>query len=650
MPTIPAVPPSWICASCDEATASDPCSACGGPSVLLGRYRLRVPLGRGAEGTTWEAEGPGGTVAIKQVFLRGLSPKDREMLAREGVVLSELQHPGIPTFIDAFEAGQGPLRSWYLVQSRADGPTLAAELARRRFTEGEVRAVMTEVLGILAYLHGLSPPVVHRDVKPANLICTPAGLVLVDFGSVRDALRGDLGGSTLTGTFGYMAPEQFHGDASPATDLYAVGALAVAMLTRREPHTLHDAAGELRWRDHAQVPAALGALLDALLARDPAARPPSADAVRRQLAEIGQAPTAATPLPGPPPASTDASRGALLAIALLAFIPVVGVATMWAAGAPATPPPAPTTPPLVLAPDVPAPPPPAPPVDPWAAFVAALRADEQLRLCAEVYPELPVDLVVSNGASGIAWEYRSAAGKKLTDGYFDTCDPDIGERARATLASTLAPGQARTYRIDPIGDALSDIEARGAQMRGLLGAAAGDVPAPRDPAWDAYTRTLEAHFEMQTCTSPNVPVALRWTHPWGGPVQVDGLEPAVAPVACRKWLATTDVAEHVPEGESRELTVTYRDAVAAQLGADSEIQQCLADYGAHHGDVRGREVTVRLSGDFVRVLGPAGESIVDPALGACVLPAMKNYPDPQTFRVLLGDTPLDATFRVPGAS
>ena len=95
---------------------------------------------------------------------------------------------------------------------------------------------MSRVLDILVYLHGRSPPVIHRDLKPANILRAPDGTVsLVDFGGVTGALREE-GGSTVVGTYGYMAPEQLHGAAGPATDLVrALGATIVSLAGGVEP-------------------------------------------------------------------------------------------------------------------------------------------------------------------------------------------------------------------------------------------------------------------------------------------------------------------------------------------------------------------------------------------------------------------------------
>jgi serine/threonine protein kinase/predicted DsbA family dithiol-disulfide isomerase len=274
-----------ICARCGENTYDDPCAHCGESPFLEARYELREVLGAGAEGTTYRArlvEG-GAIVAVKEMPLRrAKDDKARELLSREAGILRQLHHEAIPRYLDDFTSGVGKTRAFYLVQEYIDGRTLAEEEQDRRYDLSEILALLEELLDVLVYLHGLNPPVIHRDVKPSNVMRRQdGGLVLIDFGSVRDVLADmDLGGETVTGTFGYMAPEQMMGDASEASDLYGLGALVLKLLSRREPHTLLRHDRTLDWEPFVQAPRPVRSLLDSLLQPDPEERARDARTVR----------------------------------------------------------------------------------------------------------------------------------------------------------------------------------------------------------------------------------------------------------------------------------------------------------------------------------------------------------------------------------
>ena len=238
---------------------------------------------RGTDVTTGDA------VAIKEVMLGGLADgKSRELALREARVLRQLHHAAIPAWRDEVTLGVGRSAALYLVQDFEDGVDLQEGLVAHRWSEREVLEVMHEVLGALEYLHGLHPPVIHRDIKPANLIRrTDGSLALVDFGAVRDALRSSQGGGqTVAGTFGFMAPEQFAGQAEPRSDLYALGMTAVALLSRKAPALLHDRAGQLAWEPVVSVSSRTTVLLRSLLQPDPALRPVSAAVVRQTIEQI----------------------------------------------------------------------------------------------------------------------------------------------------------------------------------------------------------------------------------------------------------------------------------------------------------------------------------------------------------------------------
>jgi hypothetical protein len=200
-----------------------------------GRYQIVGKLGEGAQGTTFDAIDrlKGQAVAIKRFSVRGArSWKDVELAEREARVLESLSHPALPAHIEHFEEG-GAL---YLVMQKVEGRSLAVVTAGGgALSQADVVRFLNDLGGVLEYLHGRAPPVIHRDVNPKNVIRRPDGsYALVDFGAVRDRLKPE-GGSTVVGTFGYMAPEQFQGRAVPASDVYSVGATALRLLTGVEP-------------------------------------------------------------------------------------------------------------------------------------------------------------------------------------------------------------------------------------------------------------------------------------------------------------------------------------------------------------------------------------------------------------------------------
>jgi hypothetical protein len=239
------------------------------PDALRGgRFVVTGTLGEGAQARTLDGvdKREGQPVAIKRFDVRGATSwKDVDLAEREARVLQSLSHPSLPRYIDHFEE-DGAL---YLVMEKIEGASLAA-LRKRGETLGEkdVVRLLQDASDVLAYLHGRSPPVIHRDLKPGNVLRRPDGsFAFVDFGAVRDRLRPE-GGSTVVGTFGYMAPEQFQGRALPGSDVYALGATALAMLTGKEPEALPhrglaiDVRAALRGRASPQLVAVLERMLD----------------------------------------------------------------------------------------------------------------------------------------------------------------------------------------------------------------------------------------------------------------------------------------------------------------------------------------------------------------------------------------------------
>ncbi|MFB6375271.1 MAG: serine/threonine protein kinase [Bradymonadaceae bacterium] len=284
-----------ICIHCERRTELFPCSHCGESPTLRNRYALEDLLGEGASGKIYRARDRElkRDVAVKELAVHGLeSFKAHELFEREANILCRLEHPGIPSFYDRFSWGKGKALRFYLVMEFIDGGPLADELEQRQYTESEVVDIVEELARIAAYLHEPSPPVIHRDIKPTNVIRRPDdSLALVDFGSVRAALEPEEGGSTVAGTIGYMAPEQLRGVASPASDVYGIGALALHLLSRTPPVELLDTENHLQW-NKVDVSDELAELFHSMLRPNPANRLSDAEALADRVStSLGEAST-----------------------------------------------------------------------------------------------------------------------------------------------------------------------------------------------------------------------------------------------------------------------------------------------------------------------------------------------------------------------
>ena len=225
--------------------------------VVSGRYEIVRVLGRGAFGRTFLARD---TAAERDVAIKLLDARDdatwkaREMFEREADVLRSLRHHGIPEVFDLVRDTWDGAPALMLVMEYIEGVSLAQMIDEQRALDpADVMHWFLELLGILEHLHGRVPPILHRDIKPSNIIVRPDGFpALVDFGAVRRVFLGpDETGSTVAGTFGYMPYEQYMGRATPASDLYALGATFLHLLTGRPPREFMTDEGRL------QVPAAL---------------------------------------------------------------------------------------------------------------------------------------------------------------------------------------------------------------------------------------------------------------------------------------------------------------------------------------------------------------------------------------------------------
>ncbi|MFS8101090.1 serine/threonine protein kinase [Lentzea alba] len=259
----------------------------GEPTRLVaGRYATIRELGRGGMGVVWLAED---RVIGRQVALKELRTTETERVLREARTAGRLNSPNVVGLYDVIvEDGVT-----YLVMELVEAPTLSEVMTRRQLTEDEVSDIGLQVLNALEAAHAAG--IVHRDVKPSNIMVAADGRVkLADFGIARAM---DDPGLTATGGImgspGYMAPELFAGkQPSPASDLWALGATMFHAVEGRSPFqrdttaaTMHAIMYDQPVLDRCRGP--LAATIMALLTHDELQRPTAAQ-LRERLTERTQ--------------------------------------------------------------------------------------------------------------------------------------------------------------------------------------------------------------------------------------------------------------------------------------------------------------------------------------------------------------------------
>ena len=242
-------PQATFCMACGEsmeARASGPRNLTGlllEDQLLKERYRILARIGQGGFAAVYKAQDlrlGQRLVAIKEMSQSGLSPQERseavDAFTREAQMLASLQHPHLPRIYDHFsEAGR-----WYLVMDFIEGETLEDALLHRpdhRFSLQETLEIGLQLCSVLEYLHTRRPPIIFRDLKPANILCSAnKHLYLIDFGIARHFKAGQSKDTIAFGSPGYAAPEQYgKAQTTPQSDIYSLGVLLHHLLSGEDP-------------------------------------------------------------------------------------------------------------------------------------------------------------------------------------------------------------------------------------------------------------------------------------------------------------------------------------------------------------------------------------------------------------------------------
>jgi len=317
------------------------------PGVTLGgRYRLDERIAGGGMGDVWRGtdEVLGRTVAVK-ILLPALldEPGFAERFRGEARTMATINHPGV---VDVYDYGSDQQLA-FLVMEYVEGDALSRTLSRvGRLTPARTMALVAQAADALQAAHANG--IVHRDVKPGNLLVRPNGtLVLTDFGIARSALVGQLtvAGSVL-GTASYISPEQASGAvATAASDVYALGVVAYQCLSGHRPFDgatpLEIAMKHVRDSPRplpADIPPPVRAIVDRALAKDPSARWPTAAAMASVARQAASSLSATVPQPvapqpphapvspvnGRPPAGPSAPSSPVTGGARVPYPPVPG--------------------------------------------------------------------------------------------------------------------------------------------------------------------------------------------------------------------------------------------------------------------------------------------------------------------------------------
>jgi eukaryotic-like serine/threonine-protein kinase len=204
-------------------------------SVVRNRYVIVDLLGQGGSGAVYlvrDQRVKGNLFALKEII--NPNKKDRSRFLFEAEVLKRLEHTALPRVYTVFD--DDAHQRAYMLMDYIEGPNLERlrqQQPHRQFSLAQVLSIMAPIIGVIGYLHRQQPPILHRDVKPGNIIVplSGEGAVLVDFGIAKEYEEDSTTTAFRCGSPGYSAPEQYSRGTNTRTDIYSLGATCYALLT-----------------------------------------------------------------------------------------------------------------------------------------------------------------------------------------------------------------------------------------------------------------------------------------------------------------------------------------------------------------------------------------------------------------------------------
>jgi WD40 repeat protein len=309
-----AISSPFFCDSCGAANRPQAvfCYACGQPlqtqggknssqttgllvfnHLLKQRYRILSQVGKGGFGAVYKAadlQFGNRQVAIKEMSQSSLSSQElieaTGAFKREALLLAGLTHPNLPRIYEQFtDVGR-----WYLVMDFIEGETLEEYLGKIKGGKLPVEKVLeigVQLCMVLEYLHMRQPPIIFRDLKPANVMLTVHGhIYLIDFGIARHFKPGQARDTTALGSTGYAAPEQYgKAQTTPRADIYALGVTLHQLVSGNDPSDTPFQFASLQLLGQ-PILSRLEKLIMQMLEMDASKRPANIAAVKQELQSI----------------------------------------------------------------------------------------------------------------------------------------------------------------------------------------------------------------------------------------------------------------------------------------------------------------------------------------------------------------------------
>lgn len=222
-------------------------------SVLDGKYKILNKIGQGGMSVVYLAmnEKANKQWAIKEVRKDGKQDIEvvKQNLIAETDILKKLSHPNLPSIIDVIDAED----SFLIVMDYIEGNSLSHAIKEGGAQpQAYVVEWAKQLCDVLGYLHSRKPPIIYRDLKPANIMLQPNGEVcLIDFGTAKEFMNDNVEETSCLGTRGYAAPEQYggRGRTDARTDIYCLGATMYHLVTGRSPAEPPYEMKPIRWWD-----------------------------------------------------------------------------------------------------------------------------------------------------------------------------------------------------------------------------------------------------------------------------------------------------------------------------------------------------------------------------------------------------------------